>query len=861
MARACAELLEGDWARRYLERQLHLGDTSLWPSQQAGIAQALWVLENIGSVLIADATGSGKTRMGAHLLRALRDRIWSAGRTRSDLSMLVCPPSVEDAWRREAANCGLPLTIGSHGVLSRRDAEGYENTAGAVRRAQTLALDEAHNFLNLGSRRTQEVLSNIADNVVLFTATPINRGASDLLSLVDMLGADNMEQEALDVLESLSRRKGDIEASLGPSDVKALRREIQRFTVRRTKTVLNAMVDHEPAAYLDAHGKVCRYPSHRSMTYHPGETAADRSIAADIRVTGEALVGLALLEDPLEMPQAFADEGWSEENYLRGRLSATRHLALHNVMATLRSSRAALMEHLMGTAAAMRAFGVSDRVKQQETGGVILKLRARLKTGRPQTSLSCALPDWLASDEAFARICTEEIERYETVLRSVTSMSSARERAKAKHLADLIREHRLVLAFDTRLISLEIVRAELLSHQPDIEVIVATGSDAAARRRVRKVFNRESSASAVALCSDSMSEGFNLQGASAIVHLDMPSVVRIAEQRVGRVDRMDSPHPTIEAWWPDDSAEFAIRSDERFVQRYQTVETLLGSNLPLPPGWSGESRKRPVVPSVSQIIEETEEAATAAPWDGIQDAFAPVRALLTGPGPLISSSTYAEYRHVDTRVLSRVSLVRASHAWAFFAVSGSKHGAPKWALVEQAPSDLHVRLDDVCDRLRRLLSAGVENAQLDDKAVGWLQHVLARLKASERALLPRKKRRALEQMEVVIDHYMKQSLHRRDDHSRARWSAVLSACRPADDASRPDLDAVAERWLELVRPIWFARLGERRKRRRPLLLKDIQRDLMDKALAIEAVERAFSAIPMTPPMDERITACIIGVPL
>ncbi len=59
-------------------------------------------------------------------------------------------------------------------------------------------------------------------------------------------------------------------------------------------------------------------------------------------------------------------------------------------------------------------------------------------------------------------------------------------------------------------------------------------------------------------------------------------VVRIAEQRAGRVDRMDSPHQTIEAWWPQDAPEFALSSDEHFLERYETVESLLGSNMPLP---------------------------------------------------------------------------------------------------------------------------------------------------------------------------------------------------------------------------------------------------------------------------------------
>ena len=63
-------------------------------------------------------------------------------------------------------------------------------------RAQVLALDEAHNFLSIDSSRTRHVRESVADHVLLFTATPISRGAQDLLSLVGLLGADNFEDMA-----------------------------------------------------------------------------------------------------------------------------------------------------------------------------------------------------------------------------------------------------------------------------------------------------------------------------------------------------------------------------------------------------------------------------------------------------------------------------------------------------------------------------------------------------------------------------------------------------------------------------------------------------------------------------------------
>ena len=112
LARSCAELLDGQWAAGYLGSTT--GISRLWPSQIAGIAEAMWVVDNVGSALIADATGSGKTRMGAHLARAVRDRLWSTGRVRGDLTVLVCPPAVEDQWRREAVACGLTIHTVSH---------------------------------------------------------------------------------------------------------------------------------------------------------------------------------------------------------------------------------------------------------------------------------------------------------------------------------------------------------------------------------------------------------------------------------------------------------------------------------------------------------------------------------------------------------------------------------------------------------------------------------------------------------------------------------------------------------------------------------------------------------------------------
>ena len=77
-----------------------------------------------------------------------------------------------------------------------------------------------------------------------------------------------------------------------------------------------------------------------------------------------------------------------------------------------------------------------------------------------------------------------------------------------------------------------------------------------------------------------MNDGLNLQGASAIVHLHLPTTLRVAQQRVGRVDRMDSRYDTIEAWWPGDGEAFATRANQLLAERAAESNSLLGSNLP-----------------------------------------------------------------------------------------------------------------------------------------------------------------------------------------------------------------------------------------------------------------------------------------
>lgn len=855
LARACAELLEGEWALAYLRGEYLPEEGRLWPSQRQGIAQALYILTRRGSVLVADATGSGKTRMGVHLIGAVADHILRSGRLRHGKSLIVCPPVVATTWERESHLAGTSVDIYSHGVLSHGKSRKHDLMLEALRRAQILSIDEGHNFVNVRSARTQQLLRNMADYVLMFTATPLNRSVLDLLRIADMLGADNLEPATLRMFRQLLATRR-LTRTLEEAEIAALRQEIKRFTVRRTKPVLNRLIARDPDQYVDGSGRRCRFPDHHAHIYPLNEPAGDREIAARISALADRLRAVAFFRQPIEMPDILREQGVTEERFLAGRLAAARKIAGYQVMKALRSSRVALAEHVVGTRQATHDFGLTDFRKSTHTGNVLAML-SRIKRRIPENRLSIALPDWLSDPDAHERACEADALLYQEVYVLLRQMSDGRERAKAALLLRLARERELILAFDSRPISLAEIHRDLRAGEPGMEVLVATGDPVSDRDRALEAFAPGSTQRRlVGLCSDSLSEGVNFQQAQALVHLDMPSVVRIAEQRAGRIDRLDSPHAAIEVWWPDDAAEFALSSDERFIERYETVDALLGSNLPLPESMRSGDR-RPV--TARQLLDAYEEEAKAGAWDGIQDAFEPVRALVSGEAALMQEEIYEHYRKVTARILTRVSLVSSATPWAFFCLAGGEFGAPRWVFLPSLADDPQTELEAVTGSLRERLQPNTESLEMDERAAKFLQEFVRRLDSTERSLLPTRKRRALDELEFMLQEMIELAQLRRDQEAVERLRAIRLAIVHPEPHVQPDLDEVAARWMDLIRPIWYACL--KRPRSRPLLLKDIRPEVLKAEPQLRPrVLEAFARIPLLQTADQRIAACIAGIP-
>ncbi len=860
LARACGELLESDWAKSYLDSLFEADPINLWPSQRQGIAQALYLLDTVGAVLVADATGSGKTRMGAHLIRTIHDRNWSLARARKGSMLLICPPLVRKNWEWETAKCGYNIAITSHGLLSRLNPEDESSLAIHLSSAQILAVDEAHNFLNQGSRRTRTLKFNLADQVVLFTATPINRSIADLLRLIDILGADNFDDDVLAVFERLTGF-GHGGAETRDDDIPQLQAGIGSFVVRRTKAQFNAMVDVDPEAYRLPGGRVCRYPNQLSECYSLDEPNQDKRLAREIRALALQFKGMSRFQTALALPDFFKENGVTPERYLRFRLKAARSLALYQVMSSLRSSRLALYRHIEGEGAAWSRMGLnSEEMKGDHQTGNMLERTAMLAGKIPENHLGVELPRWLSDPAEHRRACEEECLLYTAILERLERMSGHREKRKVQFLIELLDRHDHILAFDHYPITLRYFQHLLDQKRSDrrsFSVLLGIGGNRRSHEHIQSLLNpnAKSEGKLIVLCSEALSESVNLQRASTLVHLDMPSVVRIAEQRVGRIDRMDSCHAEIECWWPKDSREFALRSDETFVQRIFQVESLIGGNLQLPDDICGNHEAQIVT---WEYFDKLMRERAARSWDGIEDAFAPIRGLASGLEALISPDVYELYRNETNKIMSRVSVVPSSEPWVFLCLAGENARAPRWIFLSDSDDQPVINLREIATQLRARLSDDLQNLNPTRAAMGMLQSFLARLGEMEKMLLPRRKQRAIAQFEWAITLWSSSPGWIGSEEQAEQVKQLLDLFSREGEELTPDWGQLAGLWLELVKPRSAELLQKKGRRASMTRLRDLEPSLRSAPIDLDVILKKIQGVDLRRRWEERIVACILG---
>jgi len=230
LARALSEVLESKWMEDYPALYQAVMSKELWPTQKLGIGRAMNIIRDQGNLLIADPTGSGKTKMATALAYTIFHWMYENGMKERSNAFIVSPAQVMTNWKNEETHFRLFNRVESMGKLSFGSEKDRIKLLKEMEGANILIVDEAHNFLNRGTKRSKAISPKHSTHVILTTATPINKKAEDLLRLIELLDIDNLSDEDLD--SYLLLRKQTKKGQRNPEHINKLKKYINQFILR-----------------------------------------------------------------------------------------------------------------------------------------------------------------------------------------------------------------------------------------------------------------------------------------------------------------------------------------------------------------------------------------------------------------------------------------------------------------------------------------------------------------------------------------------------------------------------------------------------------------------------------------------------
>ena len=530
----------------------------LAPFQESAVARARRVLRWRGGVVVADSVGLGKTFVALALIEEAFGR--------GERVVVAVPAVLRPGWTRQlrglARGADGRCAVVSHAQLSR--GTHRPDSLGGCR---LVVVDEAHRFRNPRTRR-YAALAELCRSarVVLVTATPVNNAASDLLHLLRLFARDHAFRDI-----GIASLREAFEAGEVPEDdaverarepmvpLPAIARLVEEVVIRRTRA------DVRPGS-----GAGCAGPTGPRFPICAAPTLLRPAQAPDL----DRVVGLIL---DLELA-AYETAGDG---------AGVAALVRLGLLKRLDSSRGALRE------SARRITSFDRSVVEAAVGGRLLRVRDTPRD--PQDPDQLVLTDLVADTappgfdlDDLLRSTTRDLERLRKLLALLAGPDP-----KVEVLAELLdrcaAEKTLVFT-EYRATAAGLWR--LLARRYRVGRVDGSGAwlgqRPAGRRAVLERFAPAANGARprpdrervdVLIATDVLSEGVNLQDARHVVSYDLPwNPVRLL-QRIGRIDRLGSPHDRVFPYLiaPGPGLDAALRLTARLRSKLGAIEASVGA--------------------------------------------------------------------------------------------------------------------------------------------------------------------------------------------------------------------------------------------------------------------------------------------
>ncbi|HEX2168344.1 MAG TPA: helicase-related protein [Longimicrobiales bacterium] len=541
----------------------------LEPFQEHARQRLRGIISHRRGAILADSVGLGKTHVAVALIR---DEIEAGG-----TALVVGPAQLRTHWNRHTRGIERCRWM-SHTALSRATR--------TVAPASLIVVDEAHAFRNPHTRR-YAALALVCEQarVLLLSATPVNNSLFDFYHLLRLFAARScfIDIAVPDLLSA-------VEAAVRGGTGAELRRVADAVMVRRTRRAVSAWATRDHQARL-------RFPSRGPIEV----------VQYDI---GAAYPDVSRLVRRVIPALTFPAHG-------AGGDSAPRELMRLGLLKRLESS------HWAFHASVRRHIRLLDRFIAAAADGLLFDPRIDGPgnvdiDGAVQLSLqSITLREWPRSLDR-ARL-VESARRDLDALRELSgSLARGSDRADPKmlRLGELIDgcSAKIVLFTEYQETARGLWRA--LATRPGVALVhggdARLGRNRSSRRAVIERFApiangarapRTTERVRLLIATDVLAEGMNLQDAAVVVSYDLPwNPVRLA-QRIGRIDRLGSPHERVRAiaFRPDRGVDELLGLMRRIRRKLHAIR-IVGGDAP----WSLAGARR-----ATRVVDEIDAAGDA----------------------------------------------------------------------------------------------------------------------------------------------------------------------------------------------------------------------------------------------------------
>ncbi|MCD6520060.1 MAG: hypothetical protein J7M05_09090 [Anaerolineae bacterium] len=602
------------------ERKGQPSPIALADFQRDGYLAAKEILENYGGVIIADSVGLGKTYLA---LRLLEDYAYHGRQT----ALVICPAALRDTvWEPLLRQFAIPGKVHSMEWISQKKVPTEE----LARNYQIIVVDESHNFRNHQTNRWSNLFEVIRNGlpekkVILLTATPVNNTVFDLYNQLRLITRDDRgflrSVGITDLFQYFRQAEQNREALYEVLEAMAVRRS--RHFIRTNYP--NAQIDGEKIHFPERKLHTARYSL--KAIYGPdlyrkiAQTIENLQLAPyqvetyrkDLARARNWAKQLSLFEATQEEDEGtlrrFQEAlGWSEKKvreflFTLGRQTALAHIMRVLYLKRLESSVEALrisltrLRHFLQTFLKFldqgRLLSAQDyhQLMQWEDSwdeeGESLDLEAFLTELQPLPSerydLQEIRQDVQADLQAIEEILGElKRERADDKLEALKKLlTSAELRGKkvvvfsyfkdtARYLYQQLKEdehflsalgHRRISIVDSN-VKPEERRGRIVRFAPK-----ANDQDLPPEEQIDLLIS-----------TDVLSEGQNLQDAQVLINYDLHwNPVRMV-QRVGRLDRIGSPHSVIHVYnfFPEEELEELLGLLERLQEKLEAINRTVG---------------------------------------------------------------------------------------------------------------------------------------------------------------------------------------------------------------------------------------------------------------------------------------------